>query len=102
MVACISKSFASGWPLYRQRTSVKRIAVLLETHTDPETGYFHTTGSNQGSAPLDELLPVLFPQSLLDQLQKRERDNVNLILVACGSFWGQPQARQELKVFADK
>ncbi|KAJ8084972.1 hypothetical protein PM082_003749 [Marasmius tenuissimus] len=65
---------------------VKKIVVVVSTHTDPERGDFHIIPDCGGSVPFDELANVLFPEDLRVQLRARGFWS-QLVLLACGSFW---------------
>ncbi|KAL0063403.1 hypothetical protein AAF712_009712 [Marasmius tenuissimus] len=65
---------------------VKKIVVVVSTHTDPQRGDFHIIPDCGGSVPFDELANVLFPEDLRVQLRARGFWS-QLVLLACGSFW---------------
>jgi hypothetical protein len=66
------------------------------------TGDFHTQGNNEASAPLKKLLEELFPEDLVRQLRNRKQRDLNMMVVACGSFWGHLECRQALRSFVKR
>ncbi|KAH9957721.1 hypothetical protein BC827DRAFT_1224255 [Russula dissimulans] len=92
-VSVLTQRIQSGdWVRFR------RFAVFLIDHIDPSQGDLHFAPENQGTAPVSEIFPRLFPPLLLEAL-KPGSDQNTITLLICGGIMKCTQSFNEVKTF---
>ncbi|KAJ8095373.1 hypothetical protein PM082_023143 [Marasmius tenuissimus] len=77
---------------------ITSISLVMATHSDPHRGDFHSEGDNKASVTFTNLVDVLLPGVLRDQIRARGSSS-HFVLLACGGFWRMDAPKKEINEF---